>query len=97
LFDVSALDALPLALAGTSFALGARHGLDWDHIAAITDLTAPRAGRRLRARHGRRGLSLSLCYCLGHGLVLAVLGGLVLLLGVGLPAGMDAPSSTSSA
>jgi high-affinity nickel permease len=44
LFDVAALDALPLALAGTSFALGARHGLDWDHIAAITDLTAPRAG-----------------------------------------------------
>ena len=38
------LDAVPLALAGTSFALGARHGLDWDHIAAITDLTAPRAG-----------------------------------------------------
>ena len=34
--------AVPLALAGTSFALGVRHGLDWDHIAAITDLTAPR-------------------------------------------------------
>jgi len=89
LLDVSALDALPLALAGTSFALGARHGLDWDHIAAITDLTAPRAGDDSAARHGRRGLSLSLCYCLGHGLVLAVLGGLVLLLGVGLPAGLD--------
>ena len=83
-------DALPLALAGTSFALGARHGLDWDHIAAITDLTAPRRGDGPGARHGRRGLSLSLCYCLGHGLVLAVLGGLVLLLGVGLPAGLDA-------
>jgi high-affinity nickel permease len=26
--------AVPLALAGTSFALGVRHGLDWDHIAA---------------------------------------------------------------
>jgi high-affinity nickel-transport protein len=89
-FDPSALDALPLALAGTSFALGARHGLDWDHIAAITDLTAPRAGDEPAGRHGRRGLSLSFCYCLGHGLVLAVLAGLVLLLGIGLPAGMDA-------
>ena len=86
---MSAFDALPLALAGTSFALGARHGLDWDHIAAITDLTAPRTGDEPAARHGRRGLSLSLCYCLGHGLVLSVLGGLVLLLGIGLPAGMD--------
>ena len=89
MFDLSALDALPLALAATSFALGARHGLDWDHIAAITDLTAPRKGDTSATRHGRRGLSLSLCYCLGHGLVLAVLGALVLLLGVGLPAGMD--------
>jgi high-affinity nickel-transport protein len=89
-FDLSALDALPLALAGTSFALGARHGLDWDHIAAITDLTAPRQGDEPAARHGRRGLSLSLCYCLGHGLVLAVLAALVLLLGIGLPVGMDA-------
>ncbi len=81
--------AVPLALAGTSFALGARHGLDWDHIAAITDLTAPRPDDTDRRRAGRRGLSLSSWYCLGHGLVLAVLGGLVLALGVGLPAGMD--------
>ncbi len=84
------LDAVPLALAGTSFVLGARHGLDWDHIAAITDLTAPRQGDdQAPHRHGRRGLGLSFWYCTGHGLVLAVFGGLVLALGVGLPAGMD--------
>jgi high-affinity nickel permease len=29
-----------LGVAGTGFVLGCRHGLDWDHIAAITDLTA---------------------------------------------------------
>jgi high-affinity nickel-transport protein len=81
--------AVPLALAGTSFALGARHGLDWDHIAAITDLTAPRKDDTGRRRAGRRGLGLSFWYCTGHGLVLAVLGALVLALGVGLPAGMD--------
>ena len=81
--------AVPLALAGTSFALGVRHGLDWDHIAAITDLTAPRKDDADRRRAGRRGLGLSFWYCTGHGLVLAVLGGLVLALGVGLPAGMD--------
>ena len=90
MLDVSMLDAVPLALAGTSFALGARHGLDWDHIAAITDLTAPRPGDEdAPRRHGRRGLGLSFWYCSGHGLVLAVFGALVLALGLGLPAGMD--------
>jgi hypothetical protein len=85
------LDALPLlALAGTSFVLGARHGLDWDHIAAITDLTSPRRGDEdAPTRHRRRGVGLALSYCLGHGLVLAVFSGLVLLLGIGLPAGLD--------
>ena len=84
------LDVLPFALAGTSFALGARHGLDWDHIAAITDLTAPRPEDESSARgHARRGMGLSFWYCAGHGLVLAVLGMLVLALGLGLPAGMD--------
>ena len=79
-----------LALAGTSFVLGARHGLDWDHIAAITDLTSPRKGDdHSPRRHGKRGLGLALAYCLGHGLVLAVFAGLVLLLGIGLPAGLD--------
>jgi high-affinity nickel-transport protein len=82
--------AVPLALAGTSFALGARHGLDWDHIAAITDLTAPRPDDDAHPhRHGRRGLGLALAYCLGHGLVLFVFGMLVLALGVGLPSGLD--------
>jgi hypothetical protein len=84
--------AIPLlALAGTSFLLGARHGLDWDHIAAITDLTSPRQGDEdAPVRYGRRGLGLALAYCIGHGLVLAVFAGLILLLGIGLPAGLDA-------
>ena len=83
-------DVVPLALAGTSFALGARHGLDWDHIAAITDLTSPRPGDDERPRrHARRGTGLAFWYCIGHGLVLAVFGGLILALGIGLPAGLD--------
>ena len=85
------LDTFPLlALTATSFVLGARHGLDWDHIAAITDLTSPRKGDEdAPKRHGRRGLGLALFYCIGHGLVLAVFAGLILLLGIGLPAGLD--------
>ncbi|MCW2725193.1 MAG: hypothetical protein JWN35_2114 [Frankiales bacterium] len=87
MFDLT----LPLlGLAGTSFALGARHGLDWDHIAAITDLTAPRPQDAERPhRHGRRGVGLAFWYCVGHGLVLFVFGMLVLALGLGLPAGLD--------
>ena len=30
----------PLALLTTAFLLGIRHGIDWDHIAAITDITS---------------------------------------------------------
>ena len=84
------LDAVPLALAGTSFALGARHGLDWDHVAAITDLTAPRPEDDAHPRrHALRGTGLAFWYCSGHGLVLFVFGMLVLALGLGLPAGLD--------
>lgn len=88
-------DVVPLALAGTSFALGARHGLDRDHIAAITDLTSPRPDDQDRPRqHARRGTGLAFWYCTGHGLVLAVLGGLVLALGIGLRHGTGAETPT---
>src|SRR5947209_6833395 len=32
------------ALLGTALALGFRHGIDWDHIAAITDITSTTTG-----------------------------------------------------
>jgi len=73
-----------LGVAASGFLLGCRHGLDWDHISAITDLTsqgnATRSGRRLR---------LAIWYCVGHGLVIALLGAAVGVLGIGLPGGMD--------
>jgi cytochrome c biogenesis protein CcdA len=37
--EVSVVAGL-LALIGLGFALGLRHGIDWDHIAAITDITS---------------------------------------------------------
>ncbi|HET6793875.1 MAG TPA: hypothetical protein VFH45_05515 [Acidimicrobiales bacterium] len=87
-----------LALAGTAFLLGCRHGFDWDHIAAITDLTA--AGRESEreeqaaamthrvARHGRR-LGLAFWYCVGHGSVIAIFGLAIGVLGLHLPAAVD--------
>lgn len=42
---ISQLVANPAALGilGTGFVLGVRHGIDWDHIAAITDITSTAA------------------------------------------------------
>ncbi len=71
-----------LLAAATAFVLGARHGLDWDHLAAIADL----AGSSGRSRHS---LVLALSYCLGHGLVIVLLGVLVGLVGVRLPHELD--------
>jgi high-affinity nickel-transport protein len=66
----------------TALVLGARHGLDWDHLSAIADLTGSPAARG-------RSLGLALWYCLGHGIVIVLLGTLVGLLGVRLPGGVD--------
>jgi High-affinity nickel-transport protein len=77
---------MTLAVVGpalVAFLLGARHGLDWDHLAAIADLVGG-AGQR-----GRRQLGLAVWYCVGHGAVIVLLGALVGLLGVRLPNGLD--------
>jgi high-affinity nickel-transport protein len=72
-----------LFAAVTAFVLGVRHGLDWDHLSAIADLVgAP-------SRRGGRSLGLALWYCIGHGSVIVLLGTMVGLLGVRLPAGLD--------
>jgi hypothetical protein len=81
-----------LAVAGTGFLLGCRHGLDWDHISAITDLVTQRAdpgAPDTPRRRGLGGVSLAVWYCLGHGLVIALLGAAVGVLGLHLPGGID--------
>ena len=67
---MSTADAVPVPLAGSSFVLGARHGLDGDHIAAITDLTAPgqgdedtRAGTAAGAWGCRSGTAPATAWC----------------------------------
>jgi hypothetical protein len=72
-----------LTVAGTGFLLGCRHGLDWDHISAITDLTTQSTAA------GRRDLRLAFWYCVGHGVVIALLGAMVGVLGLHLPGGID--------
>lgn len=62
--------------------LGLRHGFDYDHLAAITDITSIERGWRTSMR-------LGLLYALGHALTVALLGGAVIFLHLSLPVGMD--------
>lgn len=62
--------------------LGLRHGFDYDHLAAISDITSVQRG-------WREGMRLGLLYALGHAFTVAVLGILVIFLHLSLPAGMD--------
>lgn len=50
-----------------AFALGARHGLDADHLAAISELTAGEGG-------GRCGFVAGVRYALGHAVAVAAIG-----------------------
>jgi ABC-type nickel/cobalt efflux system permease component RcnA len=71
-----------LGLLVAAFWFGFRHGIDWDHIAAITDITSSQEERR-------QALIFGTLYALGHASVVLVLGILAILVGEQLPAGVD--------
>ena len=73
---------LELALLSCAL-LGLRHGFDYDHLAAISDITSVQ-------RTWREGMRLGLLYALGHALTVALLGAAVILLHLSLPHHMDA-------
>jgi high-affinity nickel-transport protein len=66
----------------SAFGFGFRHGIDWDHLAALTDLTSGQTSRR-------RSLAFASYYALGHALVVAILGLLAIVAAEQLPAGVD--------
>jgi len=70
------------AALGSCLVLGLRHGFDYDHLAAISDITAVQ-------RNWRNGLRLGMTYALGHAFTVAALGVAVLELHMGLPQGLD--------
>ncbi|HEV8421630.1 MAG TPA: hypothetical protein VGR13_09780 [Actinomycetota bacterium] len=61
---------------------GFRHGIDWDHIAAITDITSSQEERR-------QALLFGTLYALGHALIVFALGVIAIVVGKELPAGVD--------
>ncbi|MGB9233816.1 MAG: hypothetical protein WCC04_05330 [Terriglobales bacterium] len=74
-------NSLHLALLSAAI-LGFHHGFDYDHIAAITDITSVQNDRW----HGMR---LGLFYALGHAATVAVLGSAVIIFQLSLPHGLD--------
>jgi len=74
-------NSLQLALLSAAI-LGFRHGFDYDHIAAITDITSVQTDRW-------RGMRLGLLYALGHAVTVAVLGSAVIVFQLSLPHGID--------
>ena len=72
-----------IGLLGTAFWFGFRHGFDWDHIAAITDITSSQEDTR-------RSMLLATIYAAGHGLVVFVLGVIAIVLGDFIPDSVDA-------
>ena len=67
---------------GTAVVFGFRHGFDWDHLAALTDLT----GSQVKSR---RAMLLASLYVLGHALMILCLGVLAIMFSARLPTSID--------
>lgn len=72
---------LELALL-TAAVLGFKHGFDYDHIAAISDITNVETDRG-------RAMRMGLLYVLGHAATVAALGSLVIIFQTSLPPAID--------
>lgn len=71
-----------MALLGSAVVLGLRHGVDYDHIAAITDITGMQ-------RRPLKGVLYSGMYALGHGAVVMLLIALAVTAGAEVPKRLD--------
>jgi high-affinity nickel-transport protein len=70
--------SLGVGLVATAFALGFRHGFDWDHVAALGDIAASQENRR-------RSMTLATLYALGHAAVAFAIGAAVIVASARLP------------
>jgi hypothetical protein len=67
---------------GAAIVLGFRHGFDWDHIAALTDLTGSQTS-------SRRSMLLATLYALGHAVMVILLGVAAIVFGGFVPDSVD--------
>lgn len=75
-------EGLRFGVVVAAFLYGLRHGIDLDHLAAISDIT----GSQSRTA---RALFLATVYALGHAAVVLMLGAIAILAGEALPEGVD--------
>ena len=80
---MDASSGFTVGLGVAAFLLGLRHGIDWDHIVAISDISATQDSKR-------RGLLVGTLYVLGHAGVVIVLGVGAVALGTAVPEWLDA-------
>ena len=71
-----------LILLLTGLIVGMKHGIDWDHIAAISDITSTQS-------RTRNGIFMSFLYGLGHAFVVATIALGLLVMSTSLPSGID--------
>ncbi len=79
---MDASTGITFGLLAAAFFFGLRHGIDWDHIVAITDISATQSSKR-------RGLFAGTLYVLGHAAVVIMLGIGAIALGATVPAWLD--------
>ena len=80
--EVGTHNAFHLGLIATTFGFGFRHGIDWDHIAALTDITSSQDD-------SRRSMFFATLYALGHAVVVFVLGFMAIMFAEELPSTAD--------
>jgi hypothetical protein len=76
------IELLQSTVYGAALIFGFRHGFDWDHIAALTDLTGSQSS-------GRRSMLLATLYACGHGAVVIVLGLVAIVFAEQVPRSVD--------
>jgi high-affinity nickel-transport protein len=83
----------PLLLISNALFLGFRHGIDWDHLAAVMDIvgttTTVQTPKKSSLRFPRNCMCLSFYYALGHGTIVATLGFLAISFAATLPKIID--------
>jgi cytochrome c biogenesis protein CcdA len=75
-------EAFGIGVVVSAFLFGFRHGIDWDHIAAITDITSSQEDRH-------DSIVFGTIYALGHALVVFLIGTGAVVLGDELPDSVD--------
>jgi len=87
------MDVGSLVILGNALVLGVRHGVDWDHIAAIADIVGTAAtasdGSSISLTQRNNALILASFYALGHATIVLVLGVAALMFATVLPNWLD--------